>query len=251
MAFLKSLINWLKPSNKVINKADPDDHYQRLERLRINHDWIEVKVTKTNKSYQSLVLEIDPDNNELVIDDLYPPEKLENIEPGDTVEITSQLRHALINFYTRILARQIRDGEACYRLELPVEVGHNHSRCAYRIYVESEEGLDIEINHEGEPLLDVRIINLSAEGIKLSFADAIGSKDKNNLSFNHSIIHLPTDYDIDCHIELHKLYRMRSPHLHTLGGGKLIVENPQHRVKLQQYLAAVQRRQRRRENRLS
>ncbi len=249
MAFFKSLLNRLMPSSNRVDELDAGDHYERLERLRIQHDWIDVKLTGHDRSYQSLVLDIDLDNKELVIDDLYPPEGLDSIEPGDTVEISSQARYALIHFYTRVLARQQRDGQPCYRLELPEEVGLNHGRGAYRVYVEPENGLDIDIDLRGESLIDVRVINLSAEGVKLSFANDISDQLGDNITLKNCLMRLPGGEDIDCDITLRNIYRMRSPHTHTLGGGQLVINNPQQRIKLQQYLAAVQRKQRRRETR--
>lgn len=249
MAFLKSLINRIF-SHEEPNQADPDDHYYRLERLRTNHDWIGVEVAKSGQCYQSLILEIDVDNGELIIDDLYPPEGLEDLETGDTVEVTSQSRRVLVNFYTRILAREFKDGKASYRLELPEEVGRNHSRGAFRVYVEGDDGLTLEIDYQGQVLPDVRIINLSADGLKLSFAEEMSTELENISALNNCIIRLPNGVDIDCDIQLRNIYRIRTPHPHTLAGGKLIIEQAQHRVKLQQYLASVQRVQRRRETRI-
>lgn len=248
MAFLKSLIDKILPnSNKDVDAAT--DHYLQLERLRIDHDWINVNVTKNDAVYQSLVLEIDIENQELLIDDLYPPENLDQLEAGDTLEIVSQSKHKPLSFYTRILARETQDGAACWRLELPAEVGRNHSRGAYRVYVESEQDLTIELYHDHQPLQQVHIINLSAEGIKLSFADELKELLDGQQQFSQSIIRLPTGFDVDCDIHLLNLYSIRTPMPHILGGGKIVIENPQQRVKLQQYLASVQRKKRRREMR--
>jgi c-di-GMP-binding flagellar brake protein YcgR len=249
MAFITTLIN------RLLNRADdeeyePSDHYKTLEHLRRNHDWIDVKVTKTDKSYQSLVVKIDPENHELLIDDLYPPDDIEKIEPGDTIEITSKSRKVLVNFYTRILARELADGKGAFRVELPEEIGRNHSRQAYRVFVNNEEGLSIDIVYNESTLNDVKVINLSSEGIKLSFADDLTDQLEQDRIFEDCLIKLPSGFDIDCDIELRNVYKIRTPHPHTLAGGLLIVKQPQQRVKLEQYLAAVQRQQRRRESRI-
>lgn len=239
---------------RLFNKGDTSssetvDHYEHLEKLRRNHDWLQVSLTKSNRSYQSLIINIDVENHELLIDDLYPPEDLEHIEAGDTVAIQSQSKRNPVSFYTRVLAKEFIDGERCWRLELPEEVGLNHSRSAFRVYVENEPSLEIELYIEDQALDNVRIINLSSEGLKLSFDEADTAILEKNRLFENSIIRLPTDEDIDCTIQLSNLYRIRTPHPHTLGGGKLTVSNAQQRVKLQQYIAAVQRKQRRRETR--
>ena len=250
MPFIKSLIS------KVLNSGDQQpsdeaDHYTQLEKLRSNHEWINVSISHSKQTYQSLILSIDVDQHELLIDDLYPPENTDQLQAGDTVEVFSQTRANAISFYTRILAQEEKADGSCWKLELPTEIGANHSRNAYRIYVESEQELDIEIYAHSETLQNVRIINLSAEGIKLSFDQNDEELLKEQHEFTDCIIRLPTGFDVDCNLDLRNTYSIRTPTPHILAGGKLTINNPQQRVKLQQYLASVQRQQRRREARIN
>lgn len=248
MRLIKSLFNsaFSKASKSV--EADTD-HYQSLEALRAQHEWIEVKFIRTGQRYQSLILNIDMDNGELLIDELYPPENLNTIEAGDRVEISSQSRVKPVNFFTRILSRQFNAGEGSWLLELPDEIGRNINRSTFRIYVENEQQLDIEMyTPDGEALPRVRVINLSAEGIKLAFSLESEPQLNKQHFFEHCLLRLPTGVDIDCAIDLRSVYSIHTPKPHILGGGKLIIGNPQHAVKLQQYLAAIQRRQRRGES---
>lgn len=243
MSIIRSIIDKVMPSGSS-SEQEPPDHFDSLDKLRKAHEWIEVKLVRSGQSYQSLILNIDLDNNELLIDELFPPENLQSIEPGDRVEISSQSRNKPVNFYTQILARKFQDNEGAWLLELPSEIGRNLNRSAFRVYVENEQ-LDIEMIYEGEPLPFVRIINLSAEGIKLGFSNESEKKlDKQHI-FKDCLIRLPNGFDIDCHIDLRSVYSIHTPKPHILGGGKLTIDNPQHLVKLQQYLAELQRRQRR------
>lgn len=254
MAFLKSLINRILPQSISSELEEPSDHYERLDYLRRYHEWIDVSPTQTGTRYQSLILAIDIDSKELIIDELYPPEQLDRIQPGDTLEVHGRSKRVAVSFYSRLLAKELRNGEPVYRLELPEDVGINQSRGAYRVYVENEVGLDIELyaiqaDKSEEAISAVRIVNLSADGIKLSFPQDMSTVLGQQRIFNHCLIRLPTGFDIDCDIELRNLYAINIPHPHSLGGGKLTIAQPQQRTKLQQYLASVQRRQRRMDNR--
>ncbi len=251
MSLLQTLLGRLT-LKKQASDANGIDHYDRLEQLRKNHDFIDVKVTSSGDSYQSIILAIDVDNGELVIDQPFPPNGLENMQAGDTVEITSQSRLALISFYTRILAIDETDGDNIYRLELPEEVGRNHSRNAYRVYVDREEDLQIQMDIDlQDPVGDIRIINLSSDGIKLGFPEDITEQLQAQPDFPHCVIQLPSGLDIDCSIGIKNIYRIRSPRSHSLAGGALEILDPQHRSKLDQYLFSVQRQQRRREIRFN
>lgn len=249
MSILKSVLGFLFPRLGAGKEQVPDDHFERLTYLLNHHEWIDVNVCKTEQNYQSLILAIDPDQKELLIDDLYPRESREPLETGDRLEITCRARRAPINFFTRLLAEEMRDGETAYRLELPEEIGLSHSRGSYRVYVENEVGLNIDIRIDQQTIPAVRIINLSTDGIKLSFPQESQKQLSETPLLSDCLIKLPTDNYVDCEIELRNLYTIRSPFQHILAGGKMQIANPQQRVKLQQYLAAVQRKQRRRETR--
>lgn len=246
MTFIKSLINQYFGRGKKTAEAVTDDFIE-LDKLRINHEWINVNVIKNDHSYQSLILNIDLDNNELLIDELYPPNDLSKIEAGDTLSIRSQSSRTQVSFFSRILAREFNNGTGSWRLELPENIGRNHGRNAFRIYVENEQDIAIEIYCNQDPLHGVHIINLSSEGIKLSFDNEYESLLKHQSLFTDCIIRLPNDIDIDCNIELRNSYNIRKPVPHIISGGKLIINNPQHRTKLQQYIASIQRKQLRRD----
>lgn len=247
MTLIKSLFNQFFGGNNKSTATVADD-YAELDKLRINHEWIEVSVIKTAQCYQSLILDIDLDNNELLIDELYPPNATNNIEPGDALAIRSQSSRTQVNFVSRILARELNHGEGSWRLELPESIGRNHSRNAFRIYVENEQDIGIDIYSDQQLIQNVRIINLSSEGIKLSFDHQYQSLLNQQLLFTDCIIRLPNDCDIDCHIELRNSYAMPRPKPHIISGGKLTIPNPQHRTKLQQYIASLQRKQLRHSN---
>jgi c-di-GMP-binding flagellar brake protein YcgR len=150
-----------------------------------------------------------------------------------------------VSFYSRILAHEDNGGGSIYRLELPEEIGRNHSRGAYRVHVGEEEGLGFSMGLENE--LELAITNLSVEGLKLSFSEDISEQLRQNLIHRDCLIQLPNDIDIDCSLEIKNIYRIHHPHLHSLAGGIINIPNPQHRAKLNQYLTGVQRKQRRRE----
>lgn len=256
MAFWTALINRLL-SGSDTGKADSlPDHYDRLQYLQSHHEWIDVTVCKTGARFQSLILALDPEQKELLIDELYPVEADRQLQSGDRLEIVSRSQRAPINFFTRILTGETRQGEAAWRLELPEDIGIQQSRGAFRVYVEQEVGLDIDIpaedalNPAASTLIPaVRVINLSTDGIKLSLPMEAAAQLEACSRYEGVVISLPNGCYIDAKIELRNRYNIRTPHPHILAGGKLLVANAQQRVKLQQYLAAVQRKQRRTQNR--
>ena len=244
MALLKSLFARLRGAPEKTKKET--DSYSQLELLQRRHSFIEVKFPRIEQSFQSMILELHADESFLIIDELYPAEGRQKLLEGDEAEITAQATGIKIAFFSKLLAREANEGTPVYRMELPEEIGSTVRRRAYRVYVEREANLSIDIGSIG----DAHIVNLSSDGIKLSLRGNISKQLEKNRVLENCIIRLPSGIDIDGTIELRNIYSIRTPTLHTLAGGVLEIPIPSQRTKLSQYLAAVQRKQRRRESRL-
>jgi c-di-GMP-binding flagellar brake protein YcgR len=226
------------------------DRYWRLELLLRRHIFIEVKFPRLERSFQSLILELHAEPGYLLIDELYPPEGRQLLLEGDIAEISSRAPDIAVTFSSRLLQRETAEQAPMYRMELPDDIGVDLRRHAFRVYVEREPGLALDLGIDDADPLDARIVNLSADGIKLAITgDATALLEQRPL-LEGCVIRLPSGADIDCAIELRNAYPMRTPSLYTLLGGRLTVAQAAQRGKLDQFLAAVQRKQRRREMRM-
>ena len=246
---LKSLLKRWLPGAEDEDEVR-SDRYQLLEQLQHRHSFIEVKFPRIERSFQSMILELRPHDGLFIADELYPPAGREQLLEGDIAEISGRDRGLTVNFFSRLLLREVIDGTPVYHLELPDDIGASYRRHTFRVYVEGEPDLDIDLrDSEGAPL-EARIINLSADGIKLSFHGDRVKLLERTPEFEGCILRLPEGLDIECQLHFSHVYLMRSPNLHTLAGGSMKIGTAPQRTRLDQYLAAVQRRQRRRETRM-
>lgn len=250
MALLKTLFNRFRPQGPA-GATDTTDRYRQLETLQQHHSFIEVKFPRLQQTFQSLILELHADDGYVLLDELYPPAGRQELVEGDSAEISGRDRGVNVTFFSRLLLREIIDDVPAYRMELPEEIGVSRRRSAYRIYVEREADLLVDIRLDEQAPLDAGIVNLSSDGIKLTVSGDISERLAQRRLWENCLIRLPGPVDVDCDIEVRNAYVMRSPYLHTLVGAKLHIAQPPQRGKLDQYLAAVQRKQRRRELRLS
>ncbi len=245
---LKSLFKrWLPGMEDAAEKRS--DRFQALEQLQHRHSFIEIKFPRIDRSFQSMILDLRPADGVILVDELYPPEGREKLLEGDVAEVIGRDRGAVVSFFSRFLLRELIDGTPAYHMELPDDIGASYRRHAFRIYVENEAGLEIDLRDAEDNPLEARIINLSADGIKLSMhGDQVKLLER--AEFENCIIRLPDDVDIECRLKFSNVYLMRSPILHTLAGASIKVATAPQRTRLDQYLAAIQRRQRRRESRM-
>jgi c-di-GMP-binding flagellar brake protein YcgR len=248
MSPLRLLLNrWLQKSSAP--DSNSSDRFALLQQLQHRHSFIEVKFPRIERSFQSMILELRPADGLFIADELYPPEGREKLLEGDIAEISCRERGLTVNFFSRLLLREVSDGAPMYHMELPDDIGASYRRHAFRIYVEREEDLSIDLRDSAGNMVDARIINLSADGIKLSVPGDRAQQIDREQQFKNVLIRLPDGGDIECDLHFHNSYVMRSPGLHTLAGGSLKIATAPQRTRLDQYLAAVQRRQRRRESR--
>ncbi|MDY0007786.1 MAG: flagellar brake protein [Spongiibacteraceae bacterium] len=242
--------------------GEDQSRFERLEMVQERHVFIDVKCPRLGRSFQSLILAINANEGDLILDEFFPPEGSGDLLEGDALEITSRSKSIAVSFYSRLLAREFRGGAPIYRVELPENIGISRNRQAYRVYVASESDLFIQIplvpthpaektsDDDGEEnLVDGHIINLSFEGIKLDIDGDVARHFERAPRLQDCRIHLPDGQEVICHIDIRSVYPMRTPNAHTLIGGRLSVPQPNQRTRLTQYLAAVQRAQRRREMR--
>lgn len=230
--------------------AESSNYLSNLERLQKQHSFIEVKILRLARSYQSMILKIDHEEQTLLIDDLFPPDNTTDVLTGDTFEITSQSKKDPLHFFSRLLAKETLNGSPMYRIELPKEMALNQGRSAYRVYVGNEQDLHIQLPNLDGRSIAATIINLSPEGIKIDFDTDVSEYVYTDNILEDCCVNLPIDANIYCDITIKNAYLMRTPTHHVLAGGTLSIANPAERNKLEQYLIAVQRRQRRTELRM-
>ncbi len=249
MALLKSMLARLRGAPAKTKKEE--DNYSQLELLQRRHAFVEVKFPRLEQSFQSMILELHADDGFLVVDEFYPAEGREKLLEGDEAELIAQVPGVKVAFFSKLLAREIVEGLPVYRMELPEEIGSTVRRRAFRVYVEREANLSIDLGAASEAVGAAHIVNLSSDGIKLSFASNVSKQLEKIRVLENCLIRLPNGIAVDGTIELRNIYTIRTPSPHTLAGGVLSVGMPSQRTKLGQYLAAVQRKQRRREARLN
>ena len=238
-------------AKSVTTRQTAADRYSQLETLQRRHSFIEVKFPRIERSFQSMILELHAEDGYMLIDELYPAEGRQFLLEGDAAEIGGKSVGIVVSFYSRLLAREVADDAPVYRMELPEEIGASYRRTSYRVYVEREAGLTIDIRRPDGSSFDAHIINLSTDGVKISLRGDVNKDIAQNHLLENCLIQLPNGIDIDCAIDVRNAYVMRTPSLNTMIGGKLTIDMPSHRTKLDQYLAAVQRKQRRREARMA
>lgn len=224
-------------------EEDPD--YLKLLKLKDEHIFIDVRVTRTGEQFQSMILDIDGESDTLLLDEFLPNESPPNLREGDPIQVISRTRRYGVEFFSRILAKRDDEQGPSYLIQLPDEIGANPLQQVYRVSVERERDLQILLPPVAGVNLAGRLINLSPEGVKLQLQGDQTALLNQHYLLSEVVIRLPDRIDIECNLQLRTVYRSPTGQEATIASGRLEVPHPPMRVKLEQYLAAVQRKQRR------
>lgn len=232
-----------------------DDRYSALEYLARSHSFVEVNFHRTGRSYQSMILALRAELGEIVLDELFPDEGTLELQRGDLAEVVQRgngpdgEEQPPLRFMTRLLGREELHGAPAYRMELPANIDGSGPRRAYRVYVENETDLALEMAFENASPLLCRIVNLSIEGLKIDIEGDHSKELRHQRLLRGCRLQLPDGSDIECDLDVRNVACLQKPAPHTLVGAALKIPSAPQRVRLNRYLASIQRKQRRREMR--
>jgi c-di-GMP-binding flagellar brake protein YcgR len=224
---------------------------QLLESMRKAHSLLDIRISRLNDlRCQSMILAINSDEGYLILDEPFPRTQLGKLDGGDTLNITCRQKNRTpIAFNTKLLSKQLHNGNAAYLLELPESIQGDAETKNYRIYVE-KENLNIEIISNNETVQGT-VIAISFDSIKFQLLGQHSQYLSENTEIQNCFLRLADGELIECSITMQKSFDLLRPLQHTLCTAKLSLEAKADDKKFSHYLASLQRQQRRRELRLT
>ena len=212
----------------------------RLRELSRDHTFVEVRFPElSGSSYQSLILEVDPQSRSVLIDELFPADG-QSVMPGEPVEIVSQNKGMPMRFSSEIMALEMVDGVPAYRIDLPQKVQANQRRKFFRVMVPDEMEISARVDIGDQTPL-CKINNLSSSGISLKVNRDVTPHLKANRTIEGLRIQLPDHDVVNCDLEVRSYEYRKLPTRHTLIGGRLLRVSGSAQKKLDKILAQLQR----------
>ncbi|MBL4867148.1 MAG: flagellar brake protein [Pseudomonadales bacterium] len=238
------MLNKIFNRKKVTEKASPKlrDIYMTLFKIKRNHSFVQVKFVGDHAIYQSMILDVDPDERTLTIDELFPKDEGFVGMAGHNVTLTVRDKGVVISFDTEVIQRGESDGASLYVIRLPSEIAKDQRRGAFRIDVENENHIRIKIESPEHCHLLVKVRDLSATGVRLEIEGDQSETLKAGLVLQSCRIKLGDFGELLCNLDVRNLRNSEEPYDHTIVGGKFIdISVDQGRV-LEKFIIKEQRR---------
>lgn len=164
--------------------------YVQLYQAQREHYFIDVQVDGDDVVYQSMILDLDPEEKTILIDELFPT-GFEGL-PGQRVEICiRQPKGRKVRFDSQILEQHVHDDAPVFVLAMPEEgLYADQRRKAYRLAVGS--GIQIKPHFVGPDQQNylARLRNLSSTGLGLE----VEVDDTRQFNFNDRLKHVEFDF---------------------------------------------------------
>ena len=220
-----------------------------LVRLIREHHRIDLKVARTHRVYQSILLHVNYEDEVLVMDEPFPKDR-ESLVAGDTIEVSAHGKDFALNFVTQVLNPVIINGMPGFKINLPDTIFNHQKRQDFRVSVSEKDGLTLGIELNEEHFLNCRVVNLSFNGMRFSIEGDQSSFIKPSLTYEKCMLQFESGEEIPCTIFIKNVELVQASTLLTIVGAKFSKLDPRDKAKLDKFIAAIQRRQRRQELRL-
>jgi c-di-GMP-binding flagellar brake protein YcgR len=211
------------PAAREPTQASFEQVVIRLQQLVEERSFVDVRFPgRSDTTYQSLILKVDPLQKYILIDELFPSHGAFFVTPGEEVEVTSLRRGIPVRFnsWVKAISLDEADGYPAYRLALPDSVEAKQRRMSFRISVEADAGLKLRIRGPDGGRLLCTVQDLSMGGVGFSCQGSIGDMLRSNNQLKGSILSLPGLPDITCDLEVRKFEFRKAPYRHTIVGSR-------------------------------
>lgn len=217
-----------------------------LKKLQTDRCFIDVRFPDRDKTtFQTLILEVDSELDQLTIDELYPADDIGDVTAGDVLELTSRQKGMRMSFVTKIERIEHDGNSPLFHLQIPASVKAKQQRKHFRVRIQSDSG--IKVNVFDKKGLTCVALNLSADGIGFHISGNHTDFIKFSGVLEDFHLKLPNNVSMHCGLEIRSVEFKKQPNRRTLIGASFLNLSPQDRKKIENYVVELQRIERKSE----
>lgn len=176
-----------EPEGEIETRAARIRHL--LVRLKEQRSLLTAHFKGLSDHYSTMLLGVDPDQNELCLDELKPREGDQIVNLRGGFQVSGQIDGAGLEFPVEVRERQVDRGMAYYLAGLPEAVHYRQRRKAFRVEVPAHPPLKVSLTDAEGHWFEAKALDLSITGVGFQLP-------KNKATA------LPIGTRCDCRIEL-------------------------------------------------
>ena len=162
---LQSLFGLKKESSPIVDFGNQQVLF-RLQQARDNREFVEVSLPHDDTVYQSLLLELDQEENTLLIDELFPGSAF--VTPGQNLRLSiRQHGGRSLKFQSQVIESYHYDDAPLYVISMPEFIDYDQRRNAYRLPVDANIMVEVDFTAPDNKIYSGRVGDISSGGMSL------------------------------------------------------------------------------------
>ena len=164
------LKNWWQQRNngKSIEQPSVSEEVMHLFRLRREHSLLQARFNGVDDVFQSLLLEVDLEQNQLIMDEPFPHRFPAQYWIGRRIKVSTSENGLATRFDSRVSgAMALEQGNALI-VEMPRDIMAAQRRSSFRLAVNARMPVDAVVRLPEQGNLAAKVLDLSAAGIRLA-----------------------------------------------------------------------------------
>ncbi|MCK4871031.1 MAG: flagellar brake protein [Gammaproteobacteria bacterium] len=219
-----------------------------LYRLQRAHTLLSVHIPGIDRSYNSIIIDVDADKNQMMLDVLHPESGHKEVMKLKEFSVNAHHEGIKLSFNGYIKELFNDDGKPAYLIDYPASLDYHQQREAYRAPVSMGDNVEIKINNESNMLSQGLITDISLGGLGLQF------ELKNSMPFRSGMLlptcqfAIPGKNDFECALEVRNV-REDSNNRFVYIGARYVKLGRQEERQIQQFVVKLERNMIRRSQR--
>ncbi len=176
-----------------------------LKKLNKNHTLLSIRLGNNEKSFGSMLLEINQERNYLVIDELYPRHEIKVPLVNSKLRIDTQLNGIELGFGVEILAIAEQEGVEYYKVSYPSSLFYYQRRASFRVGVGISTSIPVALSTLEDVLLHAELRDISLGGISARINTPMPGNIEVGDEIPTCIIHTPEGKKVVCSLEVSRI----------------------------------------------
>lgn len=162
-----------------------------LRRTQEAHMLLSVSLSDVPGRYNSLLIEVDPDNDCLTLDELHPGEGHDRVHAGSRLHVMTRLHGVEILFELHVGRIETVNGVAMYYCPQPQRVQHLQRREHYRARTPLGASIEVSLRIGVNAVIEGELVDLSAGGLAVRCKDLGGHAFTRGEQLSDCVLPLP------------------------------------------------------------
>ena len=219
---------------------DEDEIDTALSKMEKNHALLTVELNDNKNICSSLILEINTRENYLVIDEFYPSSINNEIELGNSVDISCNHSGSYLRFVSKIIDKAEVNGNPYYKIPYPDVIEYSQRRQSYRVPISLSNPIKVSFTSQNNNAAHGVIRDISFGGFCARLTPPLNERFKPDDYIPKCVIQLPGNGVIVCSIEVRRIFLSTSTGIPMMGC-RFVQMNPADKKTLQQSVTKLER----------